>query len=60
MYNIWVKLDYLKYIFIIYDYSLKYLNEYARLLQSQKIQVSIIYNKSLLSYFIGNNKNYQK
>ena len=51
--NILVELDYLKCAFMTYDYSLKYLNEYARLLKAQKMQVSILYNKGLLSYVIS-------
>ena len=54
--NILVELDYLKCAFVTYDYSLKCLNEYARLLRAQKMQVSIIYNKGLLSYVIGDDE----
>ena len=58
--NILVELDYLKCAFITYDYSLKCLYEYARLLRAQKMQVSIIYNKGLLSYVIGNDEKLPK
>ena len=58
--NILVELDYLKCAFITYDFSLKSLNEYARLLRAQKMQVSIIYNKGLLSYVIGDDEKIPK
>ena len=58
--NILVELDYLKCAFITYDYSLKCLYEYARLLRAQKMQVSIIYNKGLLSYVIGDDEKIPK